>query len=143
MYERHTKSPSGRKPGCHSHEWSLVYTELYRIYFRSSVKEAINLQTTLSNQTVLSNECKISCQKKQRLAPDGIWTRHPQNELSLNEKEKWAIHDVFVKRIETNLTLLWRWNIYDGVKTVKREPCTYTLFRSHQRKHGACLSWAG
>jgi hypothetical protein len=26
------------------------------------------------NQAVLSNECKVSCSRKQRLAPKGVWT---------------------------------------------------------------------
>ena len=55
-----------------NHQIYLVYTELFLFDCRKLLACRNTLEPFLD--PVLSNECKVSCSKKQPLAPNWVWT---------------------------------------------------------------------
>ena len=55
--------------------WLIVYNEFILVRLcRKLFSLYRNTRIRSWNQPVLSNECKVSCSRKQRLGPDWVWT---------------------------------------------------------------------
>ena len=62
--------------------WLLLFFSLCIFYFSLIVHGAISLRGSRSwNQSVLRNEGKFGCWRKQRLAPDWVWTHAASDPL--------------------------------------------------------------